>query len=159
MTGRRGLGNCCPYSMQEILFSSVQALSLVRLCATPWTAPCQASLSNTNSWSLLKLISIKSVMPSNHLSLCRPLSLPAFNPFGEGICGLVVKNLPANGDAGSTPGLGRSLGEGNGNLLRYSCLGNPMDRGALGLQTMGLQRVGHNLETKQQQQICDLRLE
>ena len=44
---------------------------------------------------------------------------------------LVVKNLPANaGDTGSIPGLGRSSGEGNGNPLQYSCLGNPMDRGA-----------------------------
>ena len=43
----------------------------------------------------------------------------------------VVKNLPANAeDTGSIPGLGRSSGEGNGNLLQYSCLGNPMDRGA-----------------------------
>ena len=45
--------------------------------------------------------------------------------------GLVVKNLPAHaGDAGSIPGLGRSPGEGNGNPLQYSCLENPMDRGA-----------------------------
>ena len=45
--------------------------------------------------------------------------------------GSVVKNLPANvEDAGSTPGLGRSPGEGNGNSLQYSCLENPMDRGA-----------------------------
>ena len=45
--------------------------------------------------------------------------------------GLVVKNLPANaGDLDSIPGLGRSPGEGNGNSLQYSCLGNPMDRGA-----------------------------
>ena len=45
--------------------------------------------------------------------------------------GLVVKNLPANaGDPGSTPGLGRSPGEGNGTALQYSCLGNTMDRGA-----------------------------
>ena len=42
---------------------------------TPWTAPCQASLSITNSWSLLKLTSIESVMPSNHLLLCHPLLL------------------------------------------------------------------------------------
>ena len=48
--------------------------------------------------------------------------------------GLVVKNLPANaGDAGSTPGLGRSPGEGNGNPLQCSCLGNPMDRAAYSL--------------------------
>ena len=45
--------------------------------------------------------------------------------------GSVVKNLPANaGDAGSIPGSGRSPGAGNGNILQYSCLGNPMDRGA-----------------------------
>ena len=54
-------------------FSSVQSVSCVRLFATPWTAACQASLSITNSWSLLKLMSIESVMPSNHLILCRPL--------------------------------------------------------------------------------------
>ena len=56
--------------------SSVQSLSCVQLFATPWTAACQASLSITNSWSLLKLISIESVMPSNHLILCHPLLLP-----------------------------------------------------------------------------------
>ena len=55
--------------------SSVQSLSHVRLFATPWTAACQASLSITNSWSLLTLISIELVMPSNHLILCRPLCL------------------------------------------------------------------------------------
>ena len=56
-------------------FSSVQSLSRVCLFATPWTEACQASLSITNSWSLLKLMSIKSVMPSNHLILCHPLLL------------------------------------------------------------------------------------
>ena len=50
-------------------------LSSVRLFATPWIAACQASLSITNSWSLLKLMSIKSVMPSNHLIFCCPLLL------------------------------------------------------------------------------------
>ena len=55
---------------------SVQSLSCVRLFATPWTVACQASLSITNSWSLLKLMSIESLMPSNHLILCRPLLLP-----------------------------------------------------------------------------------
>ena len=55
------------------LFSSVQSFSHVRLFVTPWTAACQASLSITNSWSLLKLMFIESVMPSNHLILCRPL--------------------------------------------------------------------------------------
>ena len=56
-------------------FSSVQPLSHVRLFATPWTTACQASLSITNSWSLLKLMSIESVMPSSHLILCCPLLL------------------------------------------------------------------------------------
>ena len=56
-------------------FSSVQLLSHVWLFVTPWTAACQASQSITNSQSLLKLMSIKSVMPSNHLILCRPLLL------------------------------------------------------------------------------------
>ena len=55
--------------------SSVQSLSCVQLFATPWTAACQASLSITNSGSLLKLTSIQSVMPSNHLILCCPLFL------------------------------------------------------------------------------------
>ena len=55
---------------------SVQSLSCVWLFATPWTTACQASLSITNSQSLLKLTSIESVMPSNHLILCRPLLLP-----------------------------------------------------------------------------------
>ena len=57
-------------------FSWVQLLSHVLLFVTPWTAACQASLSITNSRSLLKLMSIESVMPSNHLILCRPLLLP-----------------------------------------------------------------------------------
>ena len=56
-------------------FSSVQSLSRVWLFATPWIAAHQASLSITNSWSLLKPLSIESVMPSNHLILCRPLLL------------------------------------------------------------------------------------
>ena len=55
--------------------SSIQLLSHVRLFATPWIAACQASLSITNSRSSLKLTSIESVMPSNHLILCRPLLL------------------------------------------------------------------------------------
>ena len=62
-------------------FSSVQSLSHVWLFATPWTAACQASLSITNSWSLLKLIPFESVMPSSHLILCRPfLLLPPIPP-------------------------------------------------------------------------------
>ena len=55
--------------------TSVQSLSRVQLFVTPWTAACQASLSITNSQSLLKLMSLKSVIPSNHLSLCHALLL------------------------------------------------------------------------------------
>ena len=61
-------------------FSSVQWLSHVQLIATLWTAACQASLSITNSWNLLKLMSIESVMPSNHLIFYRPLLLPSIFP-------------------------------------------------------------------------------
>ena len=62
----------CRHSYQ---FSSVQSLSHVQLFVTPWIAACQASLPITNSRSLLKLMSIKSLMPSNHLILCCPLLL------------------------------------------------------------------------------------
>ena len=64
-----------PPSKEIQMSHSVQSLSHVQLFATPWTAVCQASLSINNSQSLLKLISIESVMPSNHLILCRPLLL------------------------------------------------------------------------------------
>ena len=63
------------FQKESVEFSSVQSLSRVWLFATAWTAAGQASLSITNSWSLLKLMSFKSVMPSNHLILCRPLPL------------------------------------------------------------------------------------
>ena len=63
----------CPASVQ---FSSLQLLSRVWLFATPWNAACQACLSVANSWSLLKLMSIKSMMASNHLFLYRPLLFP-----------------------------------------------------------------------------------
>ena len=62
------------------LFSSVQSLSHVQLFATPWTTACQASLSITNSRSLLKLMSIESVMPTNRLILCHPLLPPSIFP-------------------------------------------------------------------------------
>ena len=69
-------------------FSSVQLLSHVWLFVTPWTAESKTSLSITNSWSLLRLTSIKSVMPSNHVILCHPLLLlpslfPSFGVFSN----------------------------------------------------------------------------
>ena len=71
--------------------------------------------------------------------------------FGASQIALVIKKKkkkPANSGnirgAGFIPVLGRSLGEGNGNPLQYSCVENPMDRGAWGLQSIRLQRVGHD---------------
>ena len=61
--------------MESYCLNSVQLLSRVQLFATPWTAARQASLSITNSQSLLKLMSFESVMPSNHFILCYPLLL------------------------------------------------------------------------------------
>ena len=65
-----------PIIVLKLYISSVQSLSCVWLFVTPWTAAHQATLSITNSWSLLKLMSIESVMPSSHLILCQPLLLP-----------------------------------------------------------------------------------
>ena len=69
------LGSLNFKSIDNSKFSSVQSLSRMRLFVTPWTAARQASLSITNFWSLLKLMSIKSVMPSCHLIFCHPLLL------------------------------------------------------------------------------------
>ena len=65
----------CWIGWQDTQFSSIQLLNRTWLSATPWTAECQASLSITSSWSLLKPMSIESMMPSNHLILCHPLLL------------------------------------------------------------------------------------
>ena len=73
----KNTGVVCHLLLQwtTVQFRSVQSLSCVQLFATPWITARQASLSITNSWSLLRLMSIESVMPSNHLILCRPLLL------------------------------------------------------------------------------------
>ena len=69
----------------------------------------------------------------------------------SGLAAAAKKNLPANaGDGVLIPGPGRSPGEGNGNPLQYSCLENPMDRGAWRLQSMGSHKIGHNWASKQQ---------
>ena len=87
--------------------SSVRLLSHVWLFAAPWTAACQASLSITNSWSLLKLMSIELVMPSNHLLLCHPLLLlPSIFP-GSG--SFQMSHLFASG--------GQSIGSFSFNIL------------------------------------------
>ena len=83
-------------------------------------------------------------------TLWKPWSIPVSFPGGS-----VVKNLPANiGDMSLISGLERSPGEGNGHPLQYSCLGNPTAEEPGGLQSMGLQRVGHDFSTKQQQWQC-----
>ena len=87
------------------LFSSVQLLSCVRLFVTPWTAAHQAFLSITNSWSLPKLMPMESVMPSNHLILCRPcLLLPSIFPS-------ITKLLEEN--------IGRTLDDTNQSKILY----------------------------------------
>ena len=65
---------------KEIIWLHVCVLSYVQLFVTPWSAACQASLSFTNSWSLLKLISFELVTPFNHLILCHPLLPPSIFP-------------------------------------------------------------------------------
>ena len=71
---------CCVLILLNSLIIVVQPLSCVQFFATPWTAALQASLSFTISQSLLKLMSIESVMPSNHLILCHSLLLPSIFP-------------------------------------------------------------------------------
>ena len=78
----------CTELLCNKIFSSVQLHSCVWHFVTPWTAACQASLSITNSWSLLKLMSVESMMPSSHLILCHPLVLlpsilPSFRVFSN----------------------------------------------------------------------------
>ena len=74
--------------MRTLQFRLIQSLSRVQLFVTPWTAACQVSLSITNFWSLLKFMSIKSVMSFTHLILCHPLLLlpsifPSFRVFSS----------------------------------------------------------------------------
>ena len=80
MSGRQKDCTSCGRQYSIYLFSSVRLLSHVRLFATPWTAARQASLSIANSGSLLKLMSIESVLPSSHIILCRPLLPPSIFP-------------------------------------------------------------------------------
>ena len=82
----------CSYLLDNC-FSSLQSLSRIWLFGIPWTAAHQASLSITNSWSLIKLMSIESVMPSNHLILCRPLLLPSIFPSIRVFCNKSVLHI------------------------------------------------------------------
>ena len=127
----------------QICYSQVAvalSLSCVRLHDS-WTAAGWVSLAFTVSRSLLRFMSTELVMPYNHLILCCPLLLlPSIFPSTRVFSGEPAVCIPGGSegkasacdaqDPGSIPESGRSLEEGNGNPLQYSCLENPMDRGA-----------------------------
>ena len=133
----------------------VQSLSHVQLFETSWTAAGQASLSFTISWSLLKLMSIELVMPSNHLSPLSAPSPPALNLAQyQGlfqwvgslhqvakVVALVIKNPPSMWemfrDLASVLGLGRYPGGGDGTPLQYSCLEIPRTESLAGYSPCG----------------------
>ena len=126
------------------IISSVQSLGHVWLFATPWTAACQASLSITNSQSLLKPMSIVSVMPSNHLILCHPLLLPPW----------IFPNIRGFSNESVLPPGGQSIGV----LALTSVLPvNTQDWSPLGwtgwisLQSKGLSRVFSNTTVQNHQ--------
>ena len=125
----------------------VKSLIRIQLFVTPWTEVCQAppfmGFSRQEYWSGLPL-------PSPEL-LSRIWQILKINERGFS-GGTVLKNLPANtGDEGFIPGSGRSPGEENCKSLHYSCLGNPMDRGAWWLNSMGSQRVRYDWVTEHTQ--------
>ena len=124
------------YYLQSVS-QSVQLLSHVRLFATPWTAACQASLSITSFWSLLKFMSIESVMPSNHLVLCRPL-FPHVQFFAASRS-LPVSQFFASG--GQTIGVSASASVLPMNTQDWFPLGWT---GWISLQSKGLSRVFFN---------------
>ena len=125
-------------------FSSVQSLSHVQLFMTPWTAPCQASLSINNSQSLLKLMSIESVMPSNHLILCCPfLLLPSIFPSIR-----VFSNDSVLRISGQTIGVSASASVLPMNIQDWSPLGWT---GWISLQSKGLSRVFSNTTVQKHQ--------
>ena len=130
--------------MKENAFSSVQLLSHVQLFATPWTSACQASLSITNSWSLLKLMSLKLVMPPNHLILCCPPSSPVFNlSHHQGLFQWV-----SSASGGQTIGVSASTLVLQMNIQDWS----PLEwTGLIPLQSKGLSRVFSNTTVQKHQ--------
>ena len=132
------------YSKIQLHFSSVQSLSSVWLFATPWIVACQASLSITNSWSLPKLMSIESVMPSSHsfsvvpFSSC-PQSFPASRSFP-------MIQLFASG--GQSIGVSASTSVLPMNTQDWSPLGWT---GWISLQSKGLSRIFSNTTVQKHQ--------
>ena len=130
------------YSVSD--FSSLQSLSRVRLFATPWTAARQASLSINNFWSLPQLMSIESVMPSNHFILCRPLLLlPSIFP---SITVFTMSQLFAWG--GQSTGVSASVSVLQMNTKDWSPLGWT---GWISLQSKGLSSVFSNTTVQKHQ--------
>ena len=125
------------------VFSSVQSLSRVQLFTTPWTAARQASLSITNSWSLPKLMSIESVIPSNHLILCRPILL--LLSIFPNIRSFQMSQLFASG--GQSIGVSASASVLPMNIQDWFPLGLI---GWISLQSKGLSRVFSNTIQKHQ---------
>ena len=124
--------------------SSVQSLSHVQLFVTSWTAACQASLSISNSWSLLKLVSIESVMPSNHLILCHPhLLLPSIFP---SIRIFQMSQFITSG--GQSIGVSASASVLPINIQQWFPLGRT---GWISLQSKGLSRVFSNIIVQKHQ--------
>ena len=128
--------------MRHKSYQSVQWLSHVWLFATPWTAARQASLSITNSQSLLKLMSIESVMPSNHLILCCPLLLPIFPASGS----FPMSQLFASG--GQSTGASAFASVLPVNIQDWFPLGLT---GLISLQSKGLSRVFSNTTVQKHQ--------
>ena len=129
---------------QHVGFSSVQLLSRVQLLATPWTTARQATLSITNSRSPPKPISIESVMPSNHLILCRPLLLlPSIFP---SIRVFPTSQLLVSG--GQSIGVSASTSVLPVNIQGWSPLGWT---GWISLQSKGLSRVFSNTTVQKHQ--------
>ena len=128
----------------ELQFSSVQSLSRVQLFATPWIAACQASLSISNSWSLLKLMSIELVMPSSYLILYRPL--PLLPPIPPSIRVFSRSQLFAWG--GQSIGVSASASVLPMNTQDWSPLGWI---GWISLQSKGLSRVFSNTTVQKHQ--------
>ena len=126
------------------IFSSVQSLSRARLFVNPWTAACQASLSIPNSQSLLRLMSIESVMPSNHLILCCPLLLlPSIFPSIR-----VFSNESVLHKGGQSIGVSASASVLPVNIQDWFSVGWT---GWISLQSMGLSRVFSNTTVQKHQ--------
>ena len=121
-------------------FRSIQSLSCVQLLVTPWTAACQASLSITNSWSLLNLMSIESVMPSNHLILCHFLLLPP-----SIFCSIIFSSVSVPHIRWPNIGVSASVSVLPMNIQDWFPLGLT---GLISLRSKGLPRVFFNTQFK-----------